>query len=281
MGRAGSAPPVAGYASAMAPPLAELIGAIDAVAGRWYTVEVGEPTGERWVRGDQWAADGGALVARQLAELGAAMGGGPDVAAMFAAAVYARAAVIPLLGAFRVGHVALDLTPERLRVHRAAGGWFDRFALDPTTPVLAPTDPIGGRSAGGEQEGSGRDEVGAAIAVALRATLTPHLATVRALAPIGLRGLWATVGDTIGETSLAMGPGPGGSIRDTVDDVALILDQLAPEVPVHPTFPVVAGPLGNPVADDVEMRRSVCCLAYKCANGVYCVGCPLITPLAT
>lgn len=258
----------------MAPSLVELIEGIDAMAGQWYRVEVGTPSGSQWVPGDRWTADGGALVARQRAEITAAMGGGPDVAAMFAAAVYARAAVVPLVGAFRVGHVALDLTPGRLRAHRAVGGWFDRFALDPATPVIAPA----GRVSVDEE----REALGVAIAGALRATLTPYLTEVRAQVAIGRRGLWATVGDVVGETLVTMAGEPGGSARQVVDDTALILDHLAPEVRSRPSFRVVApdagpGPVSAQGSGRLELQRSVCCLVYKCENGIYCAGCPLTT----
>jgi ferric iron reductase protein FhuF len=247
------------------PSLADVVAAVDA-QHPWFAVEVGEPDGDGWVAGPAWLVDGAGRLGAQVDEIAAARQGDRHLGAVFLAGWYARAVAFPVVGSFLLTGAVPALGLDRLRVHRADGGWFDRFALAPGTELVAPGGALRWSS-----RGASRAERRALVGRVVAEHLDPIVEALRTLVPVGRRALWAAVTDAMGSSVLASAATLGDARR-----VAAEADEVfaaAPsELDPRPTWVW----LDHEGAEHLFLRRAACCLAYRSPLHGWCSTCPLV-----
>lgn len=223
-------------------------------------LHVGAPVG-----GDWWSLDDAVDAVEGWFPDVVARAGDHRAGAAYLATWVARVPVLLIgLPAVLAG-VAPVATSDRLWVHRHAGGWFDRHAIDPDRLVDGVDDDVA--TATGAQVAS------------LTAPLVDHVVDVL---PVGAPMVWGAVVDSLGTYALllarALGHDQGAAWR-RCDAVVDAVEECVPALRHRPApLPVIWS--GGSTLFTV---RGTCCLYHRtCADPDpdgegYCSTCPLRT----
>jgi ferric iron reductase protein FhuF len=232
----------------------------------WREVVAGRPDGPEW-----WPLDRlDALPANDwFGELLAGTAKGQrDVAGAYLASYLVETVIGATSAALVHDAASWAVRPDTFRVRRHEQGWFDGLAVDAGEVW----------SVDGERFAT-EDELFAAVAAGIVATIAPWFEVARGLAPYGRFGMWGSLADAIGSAALE----PVRLDRDAAERAweraQHLLDRIAAVAPALRVRPRLRT-IGWSGGEACVTTQGTCCLYYKVhdpADGgeQYCLGCPL------
>lgn len=259
--------------------VAETIRRVDATDDGYAYTTGPAPTGRGWWVLADLLAQPGALEALLQDLLDGDADGHLDVAGSYLASWLSGPVAQLLTTAWRregrVLHVGLD----QLSVHRHDDGWVDAVSVGAARLTVAPGDPaagVDGVAVVGSPDGR------CALAVAgIRDVAAAVFDAVRDRAPYGRAGMWGSLADGVAGTTLLAEQGTtgGGDPGQAWDDVEVLLDELARQVPqlrARPRRQLLRWAGGT----RHQSVRGTCCLYHKTCTDPdpsgegYCSSCP-------
>jgi ferric iron reductase protein FhuF len=247
-------------------------------AHSWRTLAAGAPLTGGWVSLRDVVRDDDVLH-RWLDDLLAGEAKGRhDVAGSYLAWYLGGIVAEPVVDALVARDRAWPTTAENLYVRRHELGWFDGFAIaSPEVYVLPDDERAGDPDA---RIVRSYDEMQELVAVQVAQLLEPVFAALRRMARFGRRGMWGSVADGIGASTMWAVRARSGDAERAWRRAVAVTDRLARHAPmltVRPQLELIDCIGGTqPVT-----VKGTCCLYYKVHDGVpdphgegYCLTCP-------
>lgn len=219
-----------------------------------------------------------AVVASWIDGLPATAAGMPGVSASYVGLWLAGALARPLMAAALIEGRALVAAPGAVFVHRTTDGRFDRLAVSGGYCRVSARDRLAGRP--GTSTVPDQPAVLGSVADQYHALLDPVLASIRAAAPYGSRGLWGSAFDMIGGASTLVARVAGLPRWDAWRAADTVLDRLSDLVPARCPRPRPF-PVPGPTGTELLAVKGTCCLRFREYErrddpAAWCRGCPFI-----
>jgi hypothetical protein len=208
-----------------------------------------------WVDVAAVVADEGALVRDLHRQLLAAQGGTAQMAAKWIVDWYAGTPAGAVGFVLATADAGVLLDPDTVRLRLDAEGWVDRVDVTACTVVVTDDHPWAGLP--GVQVAANHEELVARTVTSLIECLVPVVETVRGLAKVGARALWAEISDALG---LCLTYQPHVPVQqDSVDRLSQALTRDGVPWRSTPTLRVAQAPWGPAYLG----QKAGCCLAYQ------------------